>query len=126
MKNDNQILERLQIVASTVSDFAKYINQTCSLQEQLDETLEYYDFDEWLSGDESYIEVSNCFDTIDVYFSERFDAISEVFFNTMKLLYDSDKETFIEEFGSDINKEDILSIQEYIDENQLAYIYIYL
>ena len=26
MKNNNQILERLQIVASTVSDFAKYIN----------------------------------------------------------------------------------------------------
>lgn len=117
MKNDNQILERLQIVASTVSDFAKYINQTCSLQEQLDETIEYYDFDEWLSGDESYIEVSNCFDTIDTYFSEKFDAISEVFFNAMRLLYDSDKKTFIEEFGGEITKEDISSIQEYIDEN---------
>lgn len=117
MKNDNQILERLQIVASTVSDFAKFINQTCSLQQQLDETLEYYDFDEWLSEDESYIKISSCFNAIDVYFSERFTAISEVFFNAMRLLYDLDKETFIEEFGSEITKEDILSIQEYIDEN---------
>lgn len=116
---ESEILERLKIVASTLSDFAKYYDKVINLQEQLDESIEYYDFEEWLTGDDNYFEVMDCFSIIDNYFVKKLDTISNTFFAALNLLHDLDTKAFIEEFGSEIEKEDLNVIREYIEDNNM-------